>query len=82
MITAPCLQTIRRAWDHICTQTLADASPEECGQCRQDPEVQRVTARVDTAALTGDALATQTACQAWNRAYRQALERLRTAQAA
>ena len=73
----PAGRAVWQAVTHIYGQTLADTTPEERQAIRADPQVGQAQARVDQRAASGDVLATQAACQAWNGAVRACLKQRR-----
>jgi hypothetical protein len=75
-MTPDMLRTLSRTWTHLCTKTLADLEPRAAVAILKDPVVAAVEARVNRLARTGDVLATQVACQAWNTAVKAAVGRL------
>ncbi len=73
----PAGRAVWQAVTHIYEQTLAETTPEERQALRADSQVGQAQARVDQRAASGDVLATQAACQAWNGAVRERLKQLR-----
>ena len=71
--------SITKARGHILTHTLAGLSKASVTRLFLSPIVGDAVARVNKMADSGDLLATQQACQAWNRACKAvALEEKKT----
>jgi hypothetical protein len=69
------LNTLSRTWEHLFRRTLAALDPPAAiALLWHTPALVDHMARVERLALTGDVLATQQACQAWNKAVKQAVQ--------